>query len=221
MSSSLLRTFPALGLLLVTVASSACDNPRPLSEPRPQDLSRAAPDSFVVAVETSKGDFEVTMYREWSPVAVDRAYYLMNHSFYDGARFYRVNAQYAQFGFSGQPALDSLWKPLTLPDEPVRASNVRGAVTFARAGPESRNYVLFINLRDNTFLDTWSGDGVEGFPPIGLVTNGLEVTGALDDQFGDELMIFEDSILAEGNAFFTRSYPQLDSIVSVQVVRRW
>jgi cyclophilin family peptidyl-prolyl cis-trans isomerase len=175
----------------------------------------------VVAVETSKGAFEVTMYREWSPLAVDRAYYLMDHGFYDGARFYRVNAQYAQFGFSGRPGLDSLWKPLTLPDEPVRASNVRGAVTFARAGPESRNYVLFINLRDNTFLDSWAGDGVEGFPPIGAVTSGLEVTGSLDDRFGDELMIFEDSIVAQGNTFFSRSYPQLDSIVSVEIVRRW
>jgi len=94
-------------------------------------------------------------------------------------------------------------------------------VTFARAGPESRNYVLFINLRDNTFLDSWAGDGVEGFPPVGAVTSGLEVTGSLDDRFGDELMIFEDSIVAQGNAFFSRSYPQLDSIVSVEIVRRW
>ena len=214
------RLRPALGALLLLVAV-ACDPRRALWEPDPEALSRSAPDSFVVAVETSVGSVEITFHRAWSPLAVDRALFLMSHGFFDGARFYRVTDQYAQFGFSGVPALDSIWRPITVPDEEVRASNMRGAVSFARSGPESRSHVLFINLGDNSFLDTWAGDGVRGFPPVGRVNSGIEVVDRLHSGYGDDVLFDEDSIRATGNAFLDRRYPGLDSIVSTRVVRRW
>ena len=37
--------------------------------------------------------------------------------------------------------------------------------------------MLFINLDDNTFLDSWAGDGVAGFPPVGVVEEGLVAPG--------------------------------------------
>ena len=49
-----------------------------------------APDSFVAEVVTSEGAFEITMIRAWSPLAVDRAHFLMANDYYAGARFYRV-----------------------------------------------------------------------------------------------------------------------------------
>src|SRR5690606_12177903 len=144
----------------------------------------AVPDSFIVSLETSRGEIRAMFHRDWAPRGVDRVHELVALGFYDGARVYRVNEQYAQFGYSGRPALDSTWMPRRLPDEPVRASNVEGTITLARAGPESRNFVLFINLVDNAFLDTWAGDGVAGFPPVGRVISGLDVARSLNAEYG-------------------------------------
>ena len=180
-----------------------------------------APDSFDVALATSGGEIVMRLHREWSPRGVDRIWELVQSGFYDGARFYRVNGEYVQFGFSGRPELDTVWFDRRLPDEPVRASNVRGAVSFGRAGPESRNFVLFVNLVDNAFLDDWAGDGVAGFPPVGRIVAGLEVAEGLNDVYGDAILPLENSILTEGNAFLDREYPGLDTIVSAEVVRSW
>ncbi len=207
----------ALLAALSTTVAAACGG-----EGRAADAAAdQAPDSFLVSLRTSQGEMRIVFHRAWSPAAVDRVRELVELGFWDGARFYRVNDQYAQFGFSGRPALDSAWMPRRLPDEPVRASNVRGSVTFARAGPRSRNFVLFLNLVDNTFLDSWAGDGVAGFPPIGRVVGGLEVAGALESSYGDALVPLEDSILARGNAFLDERFPGLDSVVSAEIVERW
>lgn len=207
-----------LSFALWTVALTACG-----SDARRSDApgGEQAPDSFDVALETSRGEIVLRMHRAWSPLAVDRVHELVRDGFYDGARFYRVSGQYVQFGFSGRPELDAAWMERRLPDEPVRASNVRGAVSFGRAGPASRNFVLFLNLVDNTFLDTWGGDGVAGFPPVGVVASGIEIAESLHAGYGDEIIPMEDSILASGNAFLDRDYPGLDSIVTARVVRSW
>lgn len=203
---------------LCTIAVAACGADAPRAN---AGASGASPDSFVVAFHTSQGELRVRMRRDWSPLAVDRVYELVRAGFYDGARFYRVNDQYVQFGFSGRPELDSVWMERRLPDEPVRASNVRGAVSFGRAGPRSRNFVLFINLDDNAFLDGWAGDGVAGFPPVGVVEEGLDVAGRLHAAYGDAIVPMEDSILASGNDFLDRHYPRLDSIARAEIVHTW
>jgi peptidyl-prolyl cis-trans isomerase A (cyclophilin A) len=208
----------ALLLALVTLAPLACAEGEGGPEAAATDQ---VPDSFLVSLETSAGEIRMVLYRDWSPAAVERAYELIQDGFYDGARFYRVNDQYAQFGFSGRPALDSAWMPRRLPDEPVRASNERGVVTFARAGPASRNFVMFVNLTDNRFLDTWSGDGVAGFPPVGRVVGGLDVAERLHAEHGDQIVPLEDSILARGNAFLDERFPGLDSIVAIEILERW
>jgi len=180
-----------------------------------------APDSFDVQFETTGGDLVIRFHRGWSPLAVDRVFELVEDGFYDGARFYRVNDQYVQFGFSGRPELDHTWMGRRLPDEPVRASNVRGAVSFGRAGPQSRNFVLFMNLVDNDFLDTWAGDGVAGFPPVGRVEAGLDVAEGFEGRYADSIVGREDSILASGNAYLDRMFPGLDAVVRARVVRSW
>jgi peptidyl-prolyl cis-trans isomerase A (cyclophilin A) len=211
----------ALLAAVCAVSLATCGGDR--STPDAADAAgvEAAPDSFVVALHTSGGEIRIRMHRAWSPLAVDRAYELVRAGFYDGARFYRVNDQYVQFGFSGRPELDNEWFDRRLPDEPVRASNVRGAVAFGRAGPQSRNFVLFVNLDDNTFLDSWAGDGVVGFPPVGVVEEGLEVAAGFNAAYGDAIVPMEDSILASGNAFLDRQYPGLDSISRAEIVRAW
>ncbi|MEM7414768.1 MAG: peptidylprolyl isomerase [Gemmatimonadota bacterium] len=197
-------------LALTFVAFGAC-------APADEAPVETAPETFQVAFETSAGPFEVEFVRAWSPMAVDRVYALVGEGYWSGARIYRVNERYAQFGFSGQPALDSVWIPAGIEDEPTMSSNIRGSVSFARGGPGTRSAILFVNKSDNTDLDDMSWNGVTGFPPVGRVVSGMESVDALYAGYGDAPMAYEDSISAHGNAYFDRAYPELDSIASVSV----
>jgi cyclophilin family peptidyl-prolyl cis-trans isomerase len=204
------------GCLLLALA--ACDAAATLRDPSADAFRTAAPSSFVARVVTSAGAFEMELDRSWSPAGVDRFYHLARLGFYRGARFYRVNEQYAQFGFTGRPELDTLWMSAGIADEPVVGSNERGAVSFARAGAGSRSFILFINRRANTHLDELEWRGVVGFPPIGRVRAGMEVVDALYGGYGEEPLLFEDSISAGGNGFLDRRFPGLDSITAIEII---
>ncbi len=197
-----------LGWIVASLCAVGCSSPAP----------ETAPETFRVALTTSQGPVEIEFVREWSPLAVDRVFALVESGHWDGARIYRVNEAYAQFGFSGVPEADAEWMEQGLPDEPPQTSNVRGSVSFARGGPGTRAMILFINRVDNTNLDEMAWNGVTGFPPVGRVVAGLENVDALYDGYGDLPMQFEDSIRVLGNAFLDRSYPLLDSITAVRLL---
>jgi cyclophilin family peptidyl-prolyl cis-trans isomerase len=213
-----------LTVLLTTAAvgiAGACGPNKALYAPTPELLDVQAPDSFLVAVETSEGRFTVKMRRHWSPEGVDRVWHLMDNDFYAGARIYRVvDGFVAQWGFSGDPVLDSIWREHPLPDEPTVATNARGIVSFARGGPESRSYTLFVNLADNDRLDRLMASGVEGYPPIGEIEEGLEVIDGFYAAYADR-MPSQDSIRLQGNEYLRRAYPQLDSIVGTRITGFW
>lgn len=204
--------------LALALAFTACNDRDALRDPSADVFTRPAPETFVARVGTSAGTFELELQRALSPAAVDRFFHLARLGFYEGARFYRVNDQYAQFGFTGDPALDTLWLAAGLPDEPTMASNLRGAVSFARDGPGSRSFILFINRSSNPHLDDLEWRGVVGFPPIGHVRSGMEVVDALHDGYGEEPLLHEDSLTAQGNAFLDRRFPRLDSIEGIEII---
>lgn len=208
----------AVAFTALLLAPLGCDSRAALRDPASDVFTDPAPESFAARVVTSAGTFELELHRSWSPAAVDRFYHLARLGFYEGARFYRVNDQYAQFGFTGEPALDTLWLGAGLPDEPVVDSNVRGAVSFARGGPASRSFIVFINRSPNTHLDELEWQGVVGFPPIGRVRSGMEVVDALHDGYGEEPLLMEDSLTTGGNAFLDRRFPGLDSIAGIEII---
>jgi len=200
---------------------SACGPNAALWSPSANVLSATAPDSFLVEVLTSEGPFEVTMHREWSPLGVDRIYHLMSNDFYAGAKIYRVVPGFvAQWGYSGDPVLDSIWQNRPLADEPSVSSNERGTISFARAGPETRSITLFVNLVDNARLDDMMAGGVAGYPPLGRIGKGLEVIDGFYAGYQDTPP-WQDSIADSGNAYLRRHFPQLDSIVGTRVLREW
>ena len=183
-------------------------------EPSASGLALQAPDSFRATFETSAGDFVVAFYRDWAPLGVDRIYYLTRYDFFAGARFFRVNPGLVQFGLSGQPALDSVWADLSIPDDPLVQSNTRGTVSFAKAGPGTRLTQMFINRMDNAIYDTCCAGG---FPPVGRVVSGMEVVDAFYGGHGETPVLDQDSIMIAGNGFLDRVYPGLDSIATTRI----
>ena len=177
----------------------------------PSYLEEKAPAEFTIRFETTKGDFDVRIYTAWSPRAADRLYQLVNHQYFDYAIFYRVAADYvAQFGSSNR-VLTSQWMSYPVPDEPLLQSNKRGTITFARAGKDNRGSDLFINLSDNTRLDTTEHLGVRGYPPLGEVIQGMDVVDQLFDVYGDDRMQETGRMYSDRNGFM-QAYPGLDYV---------
>ena len=184
----------------------------------PDQLVETAPESFQARFETTKGDFVIEVTRSQAPNGADRLYNLVRNGYYDGVRFYRVIEGFmAQFGMHGEPQVQVRWTNAPIRDDRVAASNVRGAVTFAMAGPNSRTTQLFINLVDNTLLD------IDGFAPVGTVIEGMDVVdqihsgyGELADRGGDGPI--SQNIAARGNAYLEESFPEMDYIVTATLV---
>ena len=135
-------------LAAVLIAALAQENP--LLDPKSPAVNKEAPAEFKVKLETTKGDIVVKVTREWAPKGADRFYNLVKNGYYDDTRFYRVVAKFvAQWGFNGDPKISAKWREAKLEDDPVKKSNVRGTLTFAKSGPDTRTTQLFINLRDS------------------------------------------------------------------------
>lgn len=210
-------------VLLLAGLLAGCSS-HSLENPNPSDLTRAAPDSFDVRFQTTRGPFLLRARRHWSPQGVDRLHYLVTHGYYDEARFFRVVGGFvAQWGLNGRPPLDSLWQDRRIPDEPVKSSNTRGRVSYARGGPNTRSIQLYINLADNVRLDTLNSFG---FPPIGEIVDGMAVVDSFYAGYGGtrENRLpgpSQDSIRIVGNGYLERNFPLLDRILETKVVRKW
>ena len=102
-------------------------------------------------LDTSAGPVVIQVTRAWAPLGADRFYNLVKNGFYDDVRFFRVIPGFmAQGGMNGDPAIQKLWGRANFNDDPVKQSNKRGFVTFAKTGaPNSRSTQFFINYGDN------------------------------------------------------------------------
>jgi peptidyl-prolyl cis-trans isomerase A (cyclophilin A) len=224
MTSITVQSHQAVIALGFAVAVLGCARRDPLLAPEPRSLVRPAPDSFDVEVRSSRGPFVIRARREWSPAGVDRFHYLVRNRYFDQARFFRVIAGFvAQWGLSGDPRINASWEGKSIPDEPVRQSNTRGRVSYARGGPNTRSVQLYINLADNIRLDTLN---TLGFPPIGEVISGMAIVDSLYSHYSGtrESRLpgpAQDSIRISGNGYLTRAFPALDFIVQARVVKAW
>mgnify|MGYP002778078923 FL=1 len=200
-----------------SASSAARRGPDPLLQPDAR-AETAAPDTFDVRLETSRGPVTVRVARAWAPRGADRLYYLVRHRYYDGARFFRVLPRFAaQFGAAADPRVNKVWETRTIPDDPVRRGNARGFVSFATAGANTRTTQLFINLVNNFRLDRL------GFAPLGRVVDGMEVVDSLYAGYGEGAPTGrgpdQDRIAAEGNRYLEREFPRLDYVRTATIVR--
>src|SRR5579863_1082995 len=121
----------------------------------PASLKAKAPDSFKAQFTTTKGDFVVEVHRDWAPNGADRFYNLVKNGFYDGVVFYRVVPNFmVQFGINGNTKIDGAWTHANIRDDAVKEGNKRGRITYAMTSmPNTRTTEVFINFKDNSFLD--------------------------------------------------------------------
>ncbi|MBL8951117.1 MAG: peptidylprolyl isomerase [Myxococcaceae bacterium] len=175
----------------------------------PSKLTETAPATFKAKFTTTQGDFVVEVQREWAPLGADRFYNLVKNGYFDDTAFFRVvDGFMVQFGISGKPELNGVWRNARINDDPVKQSNTRGVITFATSGRNSRTTQVFINFNDNVNLD---GMGFAGF---GKVVSGMEVVDKLYKGYGEGAPQGagpnQMKIQTEGNAYLKAEFPKLD-----------
>jgi len=185
---------------------------------KPALLKAKAPEHYQVKFVTTKGEFTVSVTRAWAPIGADRFYNLVRHHFFDNATFFRVITDFvAQFGVSAYPAVSAAWKEANIKDDPVTQSNKKGSLTFATAGPNTRTTQLFINLKDNTRLDSM------GFAPFAVVeADGMNIVEQLYQGYGEGAPggtgPDQDQIQTKGKPYLDKGWPKLDWIKTARVI---
>ena len=157
------------------------------------------------------------MHPEWAPLGAARFKELVEKGFFADCRFFRVlDGFVAQFGINGDPDVQKEWRNKNLKDDPVLATNKRGRLVFATGGPNTRTTQMFINYKDNTFLDR------SGFSPIAEVTSGMDVVDALYKDYGEGAPSGrgpnQGGIQSKGNAYLKESFPKLSYIKSCKLL---
>ena len=200
-----------------TAAPTEAEQRALLLSPDDPVWAEAAPDSFRIRFETTQGAFVVSVVRGWAPLGADRIYNLVRYGYYDDARFHRTVPDFiVQWGLAGDPDVTAAWLDRTLADDPVVETNTRGSVAFAFTESETRSTQIFISLVDLSRLD----EG--GFAPFGRVTTGMDVVDALYSGYGEESgggmrAGAQDSVIAGGNAYLDRAFPELDQLIRATI----
>jgi peptidyl-prolyl cis-trans isomerase A (cyclophilin A) len=203
----------ALAAAFILAAMTGCSSPEPTKkEAAAPAKPEKAPDVFQVNLDTSKGPVVIEVHRDWAPIGADHFYTLVKTGFYDGDRFFRIVRNFVvQFGINGDPKVNRLWANANLPDDPVKQHNVRGTISYATSGPNTRSTQVFINLKDNGA----SLDG-SGFAPFGKVTTGMDIVDSFYNSYGDMPPRGQgpdpSQIEVQGNEYLTSRFPRLDYI---------
>ena len=186
---------------------------------KPASLNEKAPEVYKAKFTTTKGDFVIQVTRAWAPLGADRFYNLVKNGFFTDASFFRVISGFmVQFGINAKPAVNTAWQAAAIQDDPVKESNRRGYVTYAKSNaPNSRTTQVFINFGDNSRLDA------DGFSPFGQVVEGMDgVVDKLYAEYGEGAPggggPEQDRIQREGKSYLDKSFPKLDSIKSAVIL---
>ena len=193
----------AAAVLAATAAIGAQEGKAALKNPAA--LKEQAPATYKANFDTSAGKFVITVHRDWAPKGADRFFNLVKNGFFDDTRFFRVVPNFmVQFGLNGDPAIQSNWQNANITDDPVKQSNKKGYVTFATRGKDTRTTQIFINFKDNGFLDS------QGFAPFGEVVTGMDVVDKINAQYGERPN--QGNIQKEGNTYLKANFPKMDYV---------
>jgi len=197
-----MKTFPLIASIALLLGACSAGAQKPSNE--------TAPATYRVTLDTSRGPVVIEVTRADAPIGADRFYNLVKANYFDGARFFRVIAGFmAQFGLAANPAVSKTWD-VPIQDDPVKASNVRGTLSFGNTGaPNSRSEQLFINFGNNARLDSMR------FASFGKVVSGMEFVDQIYSGYGEQPD--QGRIEAEGNAYLEKEFPRLDYIKTARI----
>jgi peptidylprolyl isomerase len=124
-----------------------------------------------VLLKTSMGDITIQLYDDM-PITTGNFKSLVEKGFYNGVIFHRVIDGFMIQG--GDPEGTGMGGPgYTIKDEFTDHNrNERGTISMANAGPNTGGSQFFINLVDNSFLDS-------KHPAFGKVIAGMDVVDAI------------------------------------------
>lgn len=191
-----------------------------VAELDPKKATKTAPDSYDVLFETSQGNIVIEVQRSWAPLGADRFYNLVEMGYFTDVAFFRaIKGFMTQFGIHGDPNVAKMWRSARIEDDSVTQSNLRGYLTFATSGKNSRTTQMFINTSDNINLDAM------GFSPIGKVSEkkggGMKVMDSLYMGYGEGAPRGrgpnQGYIQQQGNTYLKDQFPKLDYIKSARV----
>lgn len=200
-------------------AGAEADAPDKKKLLEPAKLTETAPATYKVKFATTKGDFVIEVTREWSPNGADRFYNLVKNGFYDDTAFFRcIKGFMVQFGINGDPEVNRAWQTATIKDDPVKGTNTKGMITFAKTGaPDSRTSQVFINFENNARLDKM------GFSPFGKIVEGMEVVESLNGEYGEGAPQGrgpeQGRCQGEGNAYLKKEFPNLDWVKTARIMK--
>jgi len=150
-----------------------------------------------VKFETNHGDIVINLYSDM-PITTGNFENLVKQGKYDGVIFHRVMQGFMIQG--GDPTGTGFGDPSipNIKDEFTHAGgnkNNKGTISMANAGPNTGSSQFFINLVDNTFLDT-------KHPAFGMVIEGMDIVDKIaqvqtnaEDRPLEEVKIIKASII--------------------------
>lgn len=150
------------------------------------------------------GEIVIETKPEWAPLGVEHFHELLEDKFYQDAKFFRVVDDFiVQFGI---PAIPSKKYKTPIKDDPVTQTNARGTITYATSGANTRTTQMFINTRKggNKFLDK------QGFAPIGVVTEGMDLVDQIYGGYGEKPS--QGKVQRMGNEYLDKEFPLLSYI---------
>lgn len=183
----------------------------------PAKANQTAPERFTIKLDTTKGEILIDVDRNLAPLGADRIYNLVKLGYYDDVAFFRVVAGFmAQVGIHGTPSVNAKWREARIQDDPVKASNTPGMVSFATGGPNTRTTQFFINFGDNSRLDGM------GFAPFGKVRD-MTVVNQIYSGYGEGAPggrgPSQGLIQTRGNEYLRAEFPQLDYIKKATIAQ--
>ena len=138
---------------------------------------------YSAILRTSKGDIDLDLFADKTPVTVNNFVHLARTDFYNGTIFHRVIAGFMIQG--GDPLGDGTGGPgYTFNDEPIEGEYSRGTVAMANSGPNSNGSQFFIMHQDY--------DLPKNYVIFGKVSKGLDVVDKIatapveDSVFGEK-----------------------------------
>ena len=154
----------------------------------------------------------IEVHEDWSPIGAERFLQMVSDGFFDNCRFHRVVPDFiVQFGIAADKKMQAKWQH-TIKDDPPQQSNKKGTISFARRGDDTRSTQVFINLIDNSSLDS------QGFTPFGKVIKGFS---AVQDVFSGYAKNKPDAtrLKQEGNPYLDEEFPKLGHMGKMKILK--